>query len=404
MLEVALLKILSIKSNFDTYRHSINPKSLAIQSTLLLKDYQVYFELYKTEKIDFNLFYTFFFNTRHPYLDDKSIEEYKEILNRIDKQDIKTVETQSLIRSFEQQEFYYKLKQDLDKNIDSITVQEQIQQFNNKSQLLLPNGNIDMDLTEALVYTDRTNGLQWRCQALRDYFNGGLIQGDFGIIAGYVDSGKSSFIASELSYMAQQIDNDDYLLWLSNEGDWKSILPRLYCATLGCTQQELTKFKDTAIIKYIDKMKGNKNRVEIRNIQGWSAKDVELLVKKRCPTLLVIDLMDNLKGFDRYSNSEGSFELYNRLYQWGREIATNYCPVLGVSQMNGDGEDEMYPKMSKLRGSRVDKQMSATFQLMIGSLQEDNSTRYLSMPKDKVTGRKGWKAVVKFDPLRSRYV
>ncbi len=85
-------------------------------------------------------------------------------------------------------------------------------------------------------------------------------------------------------------------------------------------------------------------------------------------------------------------------------MATHYAPILGVTQLNGDGEDQMYPSMSQLRGSRVDKQAAATFQLMIGSMVEDNNTRYLSMPKNKINENKSWKAIVKFDPARSRFI
>ena len=60
--------------------------------------------------------------------------------------------------------------------------------------------------------------------------------------------------------------------------------------------------------------------------------------------------------------------------------------------------------MSKLRGSRVDKQSAATFQLMIGALEGDNSTRYLSMPKNKINANKSWKAQVQFNPVTCRYL
>lgn len=405
MIEINLLKAFADKAVFDKYRHLLNPASLSIQSKLILKDYEVYFQTHETYKIDFSSFSVFFFNERNPYLDNKSIIEYKDILERIAKADI-TEDISSLIRSFEQQEFYRNLQVKIDRNVDIITVKQELDDFIDKTSILHDSSQIEeMDLKASLTYTDRSNGLQWRCNALRKHFNGGLIKSDFGIIAGFVDSGKTSFIASEISFMGQQIGKDDYILWLSNEGDYKSILPRLYCATLNCTDQDLRKHQDSAILKYKEKMHGDSNRIVIKDIQGWAVKDIEKAIKKRMPRLLVIDLLDHVSGFNSYNSKEqGSFEVYNKLYQWGREIATKYCPVLGVSQMNGDGEDEMYPSMSKLRGSRVDKQAAATFQLMIGSIINDNTVRYLSMPKNKINNNRGWKVQVRFDAQRSRFI
>jgi|SRR6476646_9964694 len=399
MIELALLKALSNKKSFDNYRHLLNPKTLSDHSLLILKDYEVYFNNHDVIEIDWTNFSTYFFQVRHPYLDKESILEYKEILFQLSGLQIDK-EIKEIYQSFEQQEYYQELKKLLNKNIDVNILKESVDKFLEmcveKEDSDVSN---DMDLKAALNYSDRSKGLLWRCQALREHFNGGLIQGDFGIIAGYVDTGKSSFIASELSYMGTQLSNDESILWLSNEGSFMSLLPRLYCAAIGCTETDLRKYLEKAESKYVDLMKGNRNRILIKDIQGWSNKDVEKLIKNVSPRLIVIDLLDHIQGFD----GRAEFERYNKLYQWAREIATKYCPILGVSQMNGDSEDDPYAPMSKLRGSRVDKQAAATFQLHIGAKAGNNTVRYLSMPKNKINSNKSWRVSVKFDAERSRF-
>lgn len=401
MIELALLQGLGNRDNFNKYRFLLNPKTLSIQSLTLLKDYEVYFDTFDHSQIDPNTFVTFFFNTRHPYLDEKTIQEYKEIFNRLENIDNKQ-EIDVIFKGFEQQEFYHELKRNLDNNLDINELQSKVQEF----LIKLPSKDVDdedMDIKHALEQTTRENGLNWRCQALRNIFKGGLILGDFGIIAGFVGSGKTSFMASESSYMAQQLKDEERIYWLSNEGDRSSILPRLYSATLNATEDKLRQFPEKAQEKYIKLMKGDKNRVIIKNIQGWSAKNIEELILQKKPKLVIIDLLDHVNGFDKYSSKESSFEKYNKLYQWAREMATKHCPILGVSQLNGEGEDNMYPKMSQLRGSRVDKQAAATFQLGIGQLIGDEDTRYLSITKEKM-GIGEWKAQVRFDRLRSRFI
>lgn len=403
-IELHLLKGLSNKESFNKYKHLLNLKTLSSQSLLLLKDYEAYFHKYlKHDRIDFSVFKTYFFETRHPYLDDKSIEEYKFILNNLADLHVNG-EIKDIFIGFETKEFYQELGKDLLKNVEISQLKNKLNSFSDRIQLVDNKDiNVNMDINSALDSTNRSNGLLWRCRALREHFNGGLIQGDFGIIAGYVDTGKTSFIASETSCMARQIKDDEYILWLSNEGSWKSILPRIYCASLNITEEELRADTKLYTELYKEKMNGNLNRIQIKDIQGWSNIDIENVIKDNPPKLLIIDLLDHVQGFDKYQNKETSTEKYNKLYQWAREAATKYCPIIGISQLNGDGENEAYPSMSKLRGSRVDKQAAATFQIHIGAFEGEANIRYLSMPKDKVSGKKGWRAQVKFDPLRSRY-
>lgn len=406
MIELSLLKAFSYRNNLELYRHLVNTKSLSTQSILLLKDYDVYFEKNDDKKqIDFNVFSTFFFVERHPYMDEKQKEEFKYIITKLSNIEYKE-EINETIKAFEQQEFYAQLSNLIEKNTSIVTVREEIERFSEKTEETSRTGILEeMDLDKALCSTDRSKGLKWRCKALDDHFQGGgLIKGDFGIIAAPVDAGKTSFCASEGSFMAEQCLDDEYVLWLSNEGDWQSILPRAYSASLNCNNHMLVTNKDAAIRKYTEKMHGNKNRLQIVDIQGWSTRDIEAVIKKKTPKLLIIDLLDHVIGFEAYLNKENSTERYNKLYQWGREIATKYCPTLAVSQMNREGNDNMYPAMTSLRGSGVDKQAAATFMLFIGSLEGDPTNRYFSMPKNKINSNKGWRAQVHFDPNKSRFL
>ncbi len=406
-IEISLLKALSIKDNLDRYLYLINPKSLSRQSIELLNDYKAYFETRDTSlSIDFNEFSSFFFIQRHPNMDDKLVEEYKGIISRLQELPISGKNCTEIITAFEQQELYAELHRDLDKNLPLESVvnkmesaRERINRFKAPQEAL----GQDMSLEQALDTTDRTKGLKWRLNCLNELFNdGGLIKGDFGIIAGYVDCGKTSFIASELTHMASQLEGDQWIMWANTEGSWEQIIPRLYCAALDCTQADLRKFTASAQQKYIDLMKGNKNRIRVMNFQRKSTKDVEDIIKQNPPSLIVFDLLDGLRGFEKYMGGDGNVtERYSQLYQWAREIATSYCPVLAISQLNGDGNNEPYPTITNLRGSRVDKQAAATFQLIIGSLEGNNTERYLSMPKNKATSEKSWRRSVTFDPLRS---
>ncbi len=57
----------------------------------------------------------------------------------------------------------------------------------------------------------------------------------------------------------------------------------------------------------------------------------------------------------------------------------------------------MYPDITNMRGSGVDKQAATIFVLMIGALTGDENTRFLSTPKFKLGPGKGWRAAVRYD-------
>lgn len=402
MIELVLLKALSNKQAFFKFKSLINPKILSVQSLLLLKDYTAYFDssFYANHpNIDWNTFSTFFFTIRHPYLDEKSILEYKEILNLLEKTKINE-EIQDIYFNFEKQELYHETTKLLAEHKDIDVILTKFNEFKQRNINNSISTEEDMDLNMSLKDTDRSKGLKWRCSALKDTFT--VIKGDFGLVAGFPGAGKSSFIASEISYMAEQLLSDEKIYWLSNEGDKSALIPRLYCATLNCLEKDLRLFTDKAITKYIKIMNGDKNRIIIKNIQGWTAKDIENLVLEKKPKLVVIDLLDNVNGFDKYITEESSFEKYHKLYQWGRELATKTCPILAVSQFSVRAENTPYPQLSDLRGSKIDKQAALSFAIFIGKVSGQENIRYISMPKEKM-GIGDLQAEVKFDGLRCRY-
>ncbi|MCA2570668.1 DnaB-like helicase C-terminal domain-containing protein [Microcystis sp. M42BS1] len=66
------------------------------------------------------------------------------------------------------------------------------------------------DITELLNQTVKTPGLRWRLDCLNKSL-GSLRKGDFGIVFARPETGKTTFIASELTFMAEQTERP--VLW-----------------------------------------------------------------------------------------------------------------------------------------------------------------------------------------------
>jgi replicative DNA helicase len=75
-------------------------------------------------------------------------------------------------------------------------------------------------------------------------------------------------------------------------------------------------------------------------------------------------------------------------YQWAREQAKTYCPVIGVCQAGATAENKKYLSMDDIAESKTGKAGEADWILGIGKVHDDHNPnkRYLSILKNKLTG------------------
>ena len=99
------------------------------------------------------------------------------------------------------------------------------------------------------------------------------------------------------------------------------------------------------------------------------------------------------------------------MYQWARELAKKYAPVIAVHQADVNAEGVDYIGKECLYLSKTGVQGEVDVQLMIGKRNDgDSNTRYLNIVKNKLAGSEMTEeklrhgaAQVKIDPERGRY-
>lgn len=111
---------------------------------------------------------------------------------------------------------------------------------------------------------------------------------------------------------------------------------------------------------------------------------VEKLCEKYNPGLMVFDQMDKVKGF----KAERDDLLYGTIYQWGRELAKEYCPVISVCQADGTAEGVKWLYMNHMALAKTSKQAECDWILGIGKSHNDGEEdmRYLNISKNKLMG------------------
>ena len=239
---------------------------------------------------------------------------------------------------------------------------------------------VNMDLVNLYESQIQTPGLRWRLDWLNKSL-GSLRKGDFGFIFARPETGKTTFLASEMTHMVSQTDGD--ILWFNNEEQGKKVAVRCFQALFGVTNKELFEEKEINADEYNQKIG---DRIKIYDFDDSNnVSRIEAIIKDTNPSLIIFDQIDKIRGFknDRYD-----LEL-KKLYQWAREIAKSYAPVIAVSQAGGTGEGKLWLTMDDVDSSKTAKQGEADWILGIGKEQDNTSNmRFLNISKNKLLGDK----------------
>lgn len=259
---------------------------------------------------------------------------------------------------------------------------EDLSQFytdlNNLPSAVEPVSFVTDNLEELYGATVATPGLRWRLNALNRSL-GSLRRGDFGFIFARPETGKTTFLASEVTFFAGQVDSP--ILWFNNEEQGNKVMIRCYQAALGLELYDLMSRRETNARKFREITRGN---IRLFDSAAIHRTEVERICEDLQPTLIVFDQIDKIKGFqdDREDLRLGA------IYIWARELAKQYAPVVGVSQASGEGEGIKYLSMDHVSNAKTAKQAEADWILGIGKSHDPDfeHIRHFSICKNKLAG------------------
>jgi hypothetical protein len=258
------------------------------------------------------------------------------------------------------------------------------------------------DLNSLLDTTYKTPGLRWRLNVLNKSL-GSLRKGDFGFIFARPETGKTTFLASEVTHMAEQATGP--VLWINNEEQNPKVKSRVYQAALGVTLAEMLSNTEYWDKEYKKKLGG---KILIPNQSVYTRWDVEKLCKRYKPSLVVVDQLPKIKGF----KAERDDLMLGAIFEWARDLAKQWCPVIGVSQAGATAEGKKYLTMDDVAKVKTEAQAEADFMLGIGKTHDTGweEFRFLNISKNKLSGDvdsdpnlRHAKMEVKIDALRARY-
>lgn len=411
MLDIVLLKIVKYRKEYNKLVSSVPMEAFDPKTQDLLKDFGMYFDKFTThEVIDLATFIPRF-KQWHPNMGDETYNAYCSILKTI-KPDVDDATRHGILCDLYELDLGTKvanlcaqynegeLMEDLSTGVSQALDKYKV---NMGAKVIQWN---DTDIDELLDEAFDDSGIRYRLDCLNQAMRPAR-PGDFIIVAARPDQGKTTFMASEVTFMASQLPEDKNIIWLNNEGISNSIVKRIWQSALGATLSQMVLISKAAKLKTTyDRIVGRRDKIRVIDIHGMNTAQVETILENSNPGIIIYDMIDKIQGFTGEARTDLMLE---QMYDWGRGLSVKFgCIGLATSQISNEGEGKQFPPMSALKDSKTGKQGACDAIIMIGSTNIEGMeySRYIGLPKNKLK-REGCignpRAEVQFKPDIARY-
>ncbi len=242
------------------------------------------------------------------------------------------------------------------------------------------------DISEIMATVIPDGGMNWRLPEL-NLSLGPIRDGDFIIVGARPGAGKTTMLASESTFLAEQmIDDDKYVLWFCNEEVDRRVKYKVMQACLGITNKDFIADPIMAEKHYLATLVGQ--RIKIIYQPTLTVDLVERVVKSYEGRVGLI-IFDQLYKFQDFGSS-GANEVsqQGKLFSWARGMS-RYAPVITAHQLKGTAHGVMHPEMDQLYGSTTLVQGACDAIVMIGEPLDDEhspGTRGIYVPRNKLIG------------------
>jgi replicative DNA helicase len=391
-LDYDLLHVITDKKNFIRFKPYIKEHLLSREAAVVVASIEGYFTANPSEtQIKWEPFETYFLGIKGSKLRREEVDLYKLLFIRL-KTGSPSTSADDLLKHYITTDYSSKIVDTAIKVADGekdctlddvgILVTDYVKEVGRaitKTDLFAPTD------VASVVKAVSTGGYEWRLEELNISI-GPLRQGDFVVIGARPEIGKTTFMADQVSYMAQQIKEGRPVIWVNNEERSDKVMFRIIQAALGRKALDIVLDPVDSMSIYT-KMMGNKDKIlVVSEASGISSvNQLNSLFKDMNPALIVFDQLDKVEGF---SGEDRDDLRLGRLYLWARKLAHEYGPVIAASQADATAEGQKWIYQDQLRGSKVDKPGEVDVIITIGKTHEKSEefNRYIHVPKNKLFG------------------
>jgi len=393
-LELLLLYILSTKDNYYRFRGFIKDHTITKEIGTIIKDLEDWYKSTGSDEVSWDNYRAWFITVKHVAYKADKVDIFNKIFDALEAATAPDdVDTRNIIEAFIERDYATKIADHTlriaeGEDLPLEDVSDLLTQWDKESGKIdeLESKIVSGDFEELISSTLLGTGFDWRLPDLNKSV-GPLRKGDFVIIGAVPECGKTSMLASEASKMAEQMKDDEAVLWINNEEGSDKVRLRCIQAALGWTNEKMLVDPKLTYQTYLDLM-GGVDRLKIVDATQMDVNMIDSLFKKYTPGLIIMDQLWKVPGFTKEA---GHNEVMRQalLFNQGREWAKTYCPLITVHQADGSAVGQKYLDMSQLYMSRIAIQGEADAIIMIGKSNDPADpqyARYLHIPKNKLSG------------------
>lgn len=434
-LDLTTLRLLKYRDRYERLRKAVPDGVLDTRNRIILDDFGRYFREHPdATRVDQGAF-SFLFKQIHPSLKGEDLAVYDALFDRICNEDVApdieggligrltaaaaAAELLSLIERFqagEEIDLARLTKAVVDKH--DATVAKKVK----NPQVLDP-------IEDLLKAEAEDIGFSWPWPCVNRHMKA-LRGGDFLVVAARPDKGKTTAISQAVTHMAPQVDQlfpgeNRSIMWFNNEGPGRNIVFRNFQSATNATVEEMAemqkqpckdpaneqRYKHRLREAYAEALGGRPGVLRVFDIHGMWSHEVEELIERYNPAVIVYDMIDNIKfGGETANNGQRTDQLLETMYQWARMLAVKHNALgIATSQISADGDGLQFPTLPMLKDSKTGKQGAADVIMTLGAVNDPmlERSRYIGMTKNKRarTGvSKSPNQEVIFDGDRGRYV
>lgn len=386
-MSVDLLMVMAEEENYTRFSRFVNPEFLPQEEGIIFQDMGKYYHQTGEKTIDWENFEEWFKLVRHPSWKLEKLKPYSHIFKRLETHSstslAESIVEEYVTRSYFQAIADVSLKGAEGGGGDMAEIETLIKSWNDETgrvsrlDSLVVSDDID-ELIEDVV----SSGYEWRLEILNKSV-GCIRRGKLICLAARPNCGKSTFLCSEVTHIASQLAEDECVLWFNNEEAGEEVKLRLIQAALQCTFEDINSNRKGAVEKYKKAINGPMSKIKIVDKADVNIYDVEEFLKTHNVKLIVFDQLWKVNGFEKKSGS--STERLGNIYQWARETAKTYAPVLTVHQVKTEGEGVEYltPSMLYLSGTVIQGEVDTLIMMGRNYNPGQDNNRFVYVAKNK---------------------
>jgi len=379
-IDLDLLRFMTVRDNYDTYHKVITKGMCTRESWVLLGDMGSYYTQYPTlEGID-DAFKLWFRVTGHPGWKDEQHKIYNTIITNVF-----TRPVPSKMGPFGDQldrlRFESILKEQLSEFSKGVADTEDVLSVLDgfdRATVSFDEGIVSYTLDDLAQHQRGDEGLYWRCEDLNQSI-GPIRKGDFIIVAKRPETGGTSFLCSEMSYMLEQMPTDGKAVMFNNEEASDKVYTRMLSGALGAdyrTMMTAPKLHQQNYIKWLDG-----RQWDLIHDTQMTLRSIHNALGDNTYGLIGINVLLKVGG----TSKKEDHDKFQALGEELRRIAQLYGPVLAVVQADPSAEGVRYIPQDRIYKSKTALQGEADVLIMIGMHDDAPAdSRFLHVAKNKI--------------------